>query len=246
MKIIRLICFVVASTIALCSCGNIEEDIYIGKSGAGSIEVKSDMLEMFSTMSGGGSQEAVDKKVWGQMPGAAIDSVIDLRAIAEERGQALTDDQKALFDKLTVYLRGSKKSGKLYIGALYPFASIADLNSFSSNGMKGAAEEESAPGGIPTTLPTSGSRIFTLTANSFSCLDQGINLTKDMDGKEKLMMNQMVKDAELISRIHSKDRIKSASGIGLVSFNDSVATFKYDYNKVMKGKLKQNFVIEFY
>ncbi|MFM2388284.1 MAG: hypothetical protein RL660_3041 [Bacteroidota bacterium] len=250
MKIMKWTLSLLAGLMMFASCGTIEEDIYISKNGDGNYVLKSDMLPMlkgFASSMGEGDVN-IEDKLWKDFPGEEVDSIIDLRSRMTE--EQLADPKMAkLLDKMEVFMRGSRKSGVLYMGAQMKFASIADLNALSSAGETQDGTESaptSEPGAMPTSLPISKERKFTLANNTLTCTDKGQNTMEDLSMKEQVMVNKMIKDAEFITRIHSKDRIKKASGFGLVSFNDSVATFKYDFQRMSKGKDKQNFVIEFY
>jgi hypothetical protein len=243
MNLFSKLIFAASACVLLASCGDINEDIYISKQGSGTYQVKSDMLAMMNqkaVMQGGGADAA--DGIWAQMGGETVDSVIDL-------SERLTDEQKAdeklmrIVKNAKMYIKGSKAENKLNVGLDYKFESIADLNELG-NLNKTTADETNMQ---QMNLPSSTTKVYKMDGNKFIIEDKGNNTIGDMNlsMKDEMMVKMMVKNADYISTIHSKDKIKKASGDGLVKFNDSVAIFKYDFKKMLQGKQKQNIVIEF-
>jgi hypothetical protein len=243
MNLFVKLCAVLSVCIVLTSCGDIHEDIYVSKAAGGTYNIKSDVLSMMKQMTKmqGGGEDAAEG-LWQQMGGESIDSTIDLT-------DRFTDEQKAneklmrIVKNAKIYMRGSKAEDKLEMGLNYTFDNVADLNELGS--LSREMQDENSMQQV--SLPGSATKVYKQEANKFIIEDKGANALGEMNlsMKDEMMVKMMVKNADYISTIHSKDKIKKASGDGLVKFNDSVAIFKYDFKKMLQGKQKQNVVIEF-
>ncbi len=132
MKNIKFV-IVFLVTILFVSC-NITEKIIINSDGTGKVSYNFNMSKFIETVSKMGSKEKESAKAIFSESDKDVDSIFhfkDFKELAIKRGDTLTDDQIAMFEKMknfSVHTVVNKKEGQVYYELYGTFSNITELN----------------------------------------------------------------------------------------------------------------------
>ena len=245
----------------LASCGTIEEEILIEADGSGIYEIKTDiipmtvemtvtMTKMFAAMD---TTEVIDEdslrtavlnEVWKDFGDGEIDSIID---VTKEVPDSILNkgNNRYYYEKMTVYMRGSKQQGHLYMGIQYPFTNGEDLQGFMAFFQELQKQGNQSGQSDPMSKMTSvGSTVtFNASKNSWS---RSTVYHNPLDPEQDFgPMDAMFANAKYITVVKTKKKIKEAKGNYIKSVDDYQVVFEYDLVEAMSGQLDTDFEIIF-
>lgn len=245
----------------LVSCGTIEEEIMLEADGSGVYEIKTDiipmtvemtvtMTKMFAAMDTTNTidedslRAAVLDEVWKDFGDGEIDSIID---ITSEVPDSILNkgNNRMYYEKMNVYMRGSREAGHMYMGMQYPFTSDEDLQGFMAFFEKlqqeGNQAEQSNPmskiGNVRSTVT------FKSNKNSWS---RATVYHNPMDSEEDLgPMDAMFAKSSYITVVKTKRKIKEVKGNYIKRIDDYQVVFEYNLVEAMSGQINTDFEIIF-
>ena len=233
------------TTLLLTSCGDFTEEITINEDGSGKMEFYTDLVPFMSkTMAAFASmgeesdqlsEEELDKKVenmiWEKM-GAEIDSVIDY---TDKIPPEIKNDpvKYEIVKRMTGFMKGGKKEGKINTGIAFPYKDNTDLANFIS------VLEESQEKDPQARLMGDGKSKYTTTKNSF----RRTIVYNNEDKEASQIPMEAFKDMKYYVIINTPKKIKNITGSNIKSQTDKQVIFEYNIIDYIEGNYTTDFTV---
>lgn len=253
--------FALLLSIALVSCGTIEEEIMLEADGSGLYEVKTDVIPMavdmavtmtkmfasFDTtlvLDDDSLRTAMLDEIWEDFGDEVVDSIIDVSTMLPD-SVLNKGDNRTYYDKMTLYMRGSRAEGHMYFGLEYPFTSQEDLQNFMTffEELQKQNNENDLEGPLGALSNIASTVTITADAQSWRRKTVYSGTTENTSGMPA--MDALMGKMKYITTINTKKKIKSVKGENLKSADDYQVVFEYDLTAIMNGEANTDIEITF-
>lgn len=267
IKLTNYIFLTLIVLLGLSSCSQMTEEIYIEKNGSGEYVMYSDMVAgakvmaeqmflMFEQLDTTGEMSAkieenkeqnmqnmIDEMVWKDFPNE-IDSVSNFYEMY--RDSFKTKEQIEFSKRTNFFMKGSREEGFINSGIRFKFNKNENLGDFFQiMGEMYDKDEGASPMG-PIGSPSDMGIGYSISKKRIARTSDKSNSSPPPSSEDMEMMEKFMTDSKFKTIIHTKRKIKSVVGDGLVSKEDYKVIFEYDLLDLMNHSISSDFEILFY
>lgn len=248
MRLIKFL-FICLAAYLMVSCDNITEEIHLNEDGSGQYAVYSDIIPgmkksmelfaAFDTTSTNKSPEEKLKKIedelWADFGEEVDTSFSDENAIA-----SITDPkEKAMMEKMKIFMKGKRKDGFLNSGMRFDFASLDELNHLVN--VLGDSQKEDAELGMDFGESKAeykvGKKLFSRKTTIFR--------KPELNAEANAGLAMLMGDGGTYTTIiHLPKNVKSVVGESMIEKDTRKVVFQYDLMDIIKGKTNTDFEIK--